>query len=173
MNEVRETVEMPLLKPEAFEKSASTPPSGVLLHARAEDPPTESDNVFGEKILNIQDLPIESARQRFNGTRQRVYTGVSWSGRGEQLMSINPTGRGDTDRGLDEDGGTRGRQDKVMEAIRSLGADKKPVSRGMILGRASNTMDLKQAEYAFNTLCEETRAVYSPADADDSEWMLK
>lgn len=102
-----------------------------------------------------------------------VYKGVSWSSRGEQLMDINPTDRGNADSSLDEDGGPRDRQEKVLEAMRSLGADKKPVPRGMILGRASNDLDLKQAEYALNTLCEETRAVFNPADAADNEWMLK
>lgn len=142
-------------------------------YARAEDLPTESDNVFGEKILNIQDLPVESGQKRYDGTPKTVYKGVSWSSRGEQLMDINPTDRGDAESSLDEDGGPRGRQEKVLEAMRSLGADKKPVPQGMILGRASNDLDLKQAEYALNTLCEETRAVFSPADAADNEWMLK
>ncbi|MFC6904614.1 proteasome-activating nucleotidase Pan1 [Halalkalicoccus tibetensis] len=51
MNEVRETVEMPLLKPDAFEEVGIEPPSGVLLYG----PPGTGKTMLAKAVANETD----------------------------------------------------------------------------------------------------------------------
>lgn len=146
-------------------------------YARVEDLPTESDNVFGEKILNIQDLPVESGQKRYNGNTRTVYKGVAWSSRGEQLMDddVDETDGYAQQADLSsptDDGGPRGRAETVLDAMRALGGDTEPVPKAMIMGRATVDMDLDQFDGAWNNL-KDQGAIFPPADADDGEWMIK
>lgn len=144
-------------------------------YARVEDLPTKSDNVFGEKILNIQDLPVEDGRSRFNGVREPVYKGVTWSSRGEQLMEggpdVDPADAqqvGLMSPGSADDGGPVGRAEDVLEAMHAVGGDQEPVAKAMVMGRATVDMDADQFEAAWDTL-KNKGEIYQPADA--GEWM--
>jgi putative DNA primase/helicase len=114
--------------------------------ARQEGLPTIADNAFGERIMNMRDLPVESTQRRFDGQRKRVYTGIELSSRGRQIL------------GLDEDDDNENIGDaavqktrRVAEVVRDL-QDKGEggVKKGVVCGRLSSEMSITNAQNAFD-----------------------
>ena len=141
-------------------------------YAREEDLPGQPDNVFGERIMNIRDLDIETGQMRINGSRVEAYKDVDLSPRGRQVLGLDDAGdeqQADLDSPEER---SDDRNEKVIETLEALGGRDEPVGEGMIFGRATaHGLGMKQAEYALNDL-KDAGAVYSPADADENEYML-
>lgn len=116
-------------------------------YARQEDLPTQPDNVFGERLLGIRDLQLESGQRREEGRRVTVYTGVQFSGRGRQVLGLDEPESDDQDS--INDGGPTGRMKTIVDSTRDLQSDENAPSKGMIIGRASASMNPRRAELAF------------------------
>jgi len=58
-------------------------------YADEEDLPVVAENTFGEQLLSIRDLTIETAQKRVDGQRKRVYNGVELSNRGRQVLGAD------------------------------------------------------------------------------------
>lgn len=119
-------------------------------YAKDEGLPTQSENVFGERITNMKDFPIESGQRRVEGGRPRVYEGVRLSSRGRQVLGMDEPDDEDQ-RGLD-DGGPEGRADTMLEIIRELESEDSGASEPMALGKAMNYMSQDAAERAIEKL---------------------
>jgi putative DNA primase/helicase len=124
--------------------------------AREEDLPTIADNAFGERLLNVRDLPAENAQRRVDGQRVYVYEGIQFSGRGRQVLGLD----GDDDHhDVDE---VTGRWRTVVDAVRDLEGDQ-PVSKAQLRGRLSARMNQGNAERAIEEALERG-AIYEAGD---------
>jgi putative DNA primase/helicase len=116
-------------------------------YARQENLPARSDNVLGEKLLNLRDYAIEDGRKRIDGDRQTVYKGVAFTSRGAQCAGYDPD-TDDTQESI-EDGGPQGRADTVAELVDRLD-DGDGVRKDMILaGAQGQNMSKLEAQDAF------------------------
>jgi len=116
-------------------------------YARQENLPARSDNVLGEKLLNLRDYAIEDGRKRIDGDRQTVYKGVAFTSRGAQCAGYDP----DTDDAQEsiKDGGPQGRADTIAELVDRLD-DGDGVRKDMILaGAQGQNMSKLDAQKAF------------------------
>ncbi|MDR9432169.1 MAG: phage/plasmid primase, P4 family, partial [Natronomonas sp.] len=103
---------------------------------------------FGQQLLNVADLQIESGRPRDgNGNRPHAYIGVSWTERGRQLMGLDEPDSSDdqttvTDSQIDDSKHT------LLEIVKTLVAENgnEAVSRDMVVGRAMTEMSMQTAE---------------------------
>ncbi len=111
-------------------------------YARQEGLPTKTANALGEKLLNLRDYPIEDGRKRINGTRERVYQGVTLTSRGRQVLGLDE----DTDN--EDITETQSHVQEIKEIVRELD-EGDGVKQGMILGRASSSMGMSAAENAI------------------------
>lgn len=121
-------------------------------YAREEGLPAQADNVFGEKLLNIGDIPIEDGQRRQNGQRVRVYDGVELSPRGREVLGLDTP---DDEQQSDlDDGGPAGRADQMLAVVRDLETDDSGVTKAMAVGRASTRMSMDLAGQAWDKLKE-------------------
>jgi putative DNA primase/helicase len=126
--------------------------------AREEDLPTVADNQFGERILNIRDLAVESSQRRVDGTYTTVYNGIRFTSRGRQMLGLD---QDDTNQEID-DTQDQHRWERVVEAVRALEtAD--PVSKSAVVGRLSTEMSLTTAQNAFESAAKRG-AIYDAGD---------
>jgi len=58
-------------------------------YADQEDLPRVPANQFGERLMQLRDFQIESGQQRVDGVRKHVYTGVTLSPRGRQILGVD------------------------------------------------------------------------------------
>jgi putative DNA primase/helicase len=117
--------------------------------AREEGLPTIADNAFGERLMNLRDLPIESAQRRFDGTRKHAYTAVRFSSRGRQILGLDGS---DADETLDREGQTQQKTKLVVEECRKLEEHgESGVARGVLVGRLSSSMSVTVAQNAIDT----------------------
>jgi putative DNA primase/helicase len=114
--------------------------------AKAEDLPTVADNQFGERLLNIRDLEIESGQRRDDGRRVTAYNGVTLSSRGRQVL------------GLDEDDSTPSVDDDhkhaweiARDTVAGLTDGIDGPEKGEVLGNLSQQMSLTNAQQAFDS----------------------
>lgn len=145
-------------------------------YAREEGLPTIAPNVFGEKMLNIRDFPIEHGQPTIDGRQVRSYKGVRFTSRGRQVLGLDaPTdenGDSGTRQTSVDEGGPEGWRYSVLTALQELGGRKDPVRRDVAIGYAvAHGLEMDQAEHAFGNL-KDRGTVYSPADSDDDEFML-
>jgi P4 family phage/plasmid primase-like protien len=116
-------------------------------YARQENLPARSDNVLGEKLLNLRDYAIEDGRKRIDGDRQTVYKGVAFTSRGAQCAGYDPD-TGDGQAAID-DGGPQGRADTIAQLVDRLD-DGDGVRKDMILaGAQGQNMSKLDAQDAF------------------------
>jgi P4 family phage/plasmid primase-like protien len=116
-------------------------------YARQENLPARSDNVLGEKLLNLRDFPIEDGRQRIDGERVTVYKGVAFTPRGRQCAGYD--GVDDPDQSAIDDGGPRARAETIVEVVDRLD-DGNGVRKDMILaGAQGQNMSKLDAQKAF------------------------
>jgi len=120
---------------------------------------------FGEELLGVADLQIESGRPRDgNGNRPHAYLGVTWSERGRQLLGLDEPDSDDpqttvNDAGDDVDSSKQTLVDIVQELVAEN--DNQPVSRDMVVGRAMAHMSHDAAERRIDDLLHEGR-IYEP-----------
>jgi len=112
-------------------------------YARAEDLPTQPDNVFGERLLGVRDLQLESVQRRVEGKRVTAYSGVQFSSRGRQVLGLDESD--DDNQATVDGGGSKARRRDITQIVRDLEGDA-PAQRGMVLGRASAQMDINLAK---------------------------
>lgn len=109
-------------------------------YAREESLPARSDNVFGEKLLNLRDFTIEEGRRRIDGKRTRVYEGITWSSRGRQVMGLDKPNDEDQS-GLDET--DKGPQWRAERVVRVLEGEVNPVEKAAIAARLAKRYDIE------------------------------
>lgn len=112
--------------------------------ARQEDLPTVPDNQFGERLLNIKDLSIESSQRRKDGSRLTAYNSVAWSSRGRQVLGL------DEDEQNEQLDGQH-RWERVVEVVREMSDADSAATEGMVIGRLSNEMSISVAQDAFES----------------------
>jgi len=126
--------------------------------AKAEDLPTVADNQFGERLLNIRDLPIESGQRRDDNRRVTAYTGVAFSSRGRQVLGLDE----DSDTPSVDDGHKHAwevARDEVERLTDGLDGPQK----GEVVGSLSRQMSLTNAQQAFDSAAERG-AIYNDGD---------
>jgi putative DNA primase/helicase len=127
--------------------------------AREEGLPTIADNAFGERLMQLRDLPVESSQRRYDGERRTVYTGIQFSSRGRQILGLDES---DDDESLSQSGGGQKTQ-RVVETVRDLQpADGGGVTKGVVVGALSTEMGLTNAQNAFEMVKKEGRITRLP-----------
>jgi len=131
-------------------------------YAAEQQLPTMGKEQFGERLLGLADLNIESGRPTDeNGNRPRAYMGVTWSEHGRQLLGL--------DEPDDEDQSTVGdvasTKARVLEIVRDLVEenDHDPVERSLVVGRAMGSMGMATAEKRVDDLLK-SGDLYAPED---------
>jgi putative DNA primase/helicase len=115
--------------------------------AREEGLPTIADNAFGERIMKLRDLPVESTQRRMDGERKRVYSGIELSSRGRQILGLDES---DENESIDQDDAKQ-KSKIVVEELRKLEDPPGGVSRGVLVGRLSSMMSVTVAQNAIDT----------------------
>jgi putative DNA primase/helicase len=130
-------------------------------YAAEEGLPAQSDNVFGEKVLNVADFPIEGGQRRMDGRRMRVYNGIELSSRGRQVLGLDEVSDDDDQSGLD--GGVQKWAADVVRIVREMQPDEGGVAEAMIIGRATSEMQMEHAKQGI----ERARKQGDLYDCDD------
>lgn len=117
-------------------------------YAREESLPAQSDNQFGEKLVNLMDYQIEPKQRRIDGQKVRVYTGIKFTARGRQCADLEPeSGEGQAEI---DDGGPQGRARTFVELIEKLDDDGDGVSKEVLIaGARGQDMSQVEAQNAF------------------------
>jgi putative DNA primase/helicase len=113
-------------------------------YAREEGLPTQEDNVFGEKLMNIKDFDIDSGQRRDGPSRVTVYQNVQLSSRGRQVLGLDSP---DDDQ-QSQMGSTRERADTLVRFCREM-ADGGAIHKERLIGRCLAEMNPEQAEAAL------------------------
>lgn len=118
--------------------------------AREEGLPTIADNAFGERLLNLRDVPIESGQRRVDGDRTTVYNGVRFSQRGRQVLGLDED---DTNQVIDDSSEDRDemRIETVRRVVRELQTDDYSPGKGAIAGRMASEMSITVAQDAVES----------------------
>lgn len=130
-------------------------------YATEEGLPKMGHDRFGERLMNLSDYNITSARVRENGERTRVYKGLQWTERGRQVLGLDDP----DDEAQSQVGDTTQRTAIVLEHVRELVAnnDHEPVDESMVIGRAMGDMTMTAAENAIDELKTNGR-IYDSGD---------
>jgi putative DNA primase/helicase len=116
--------------------------------AREEGLPTIADNAFGERLMQLRDLPVESSQRRIDGQRRTVYTGVTFTSRARQILGLDES---DADESLPDSEGAQ-KTKRVVETVRDLQPQEDGgVTKGVVVGALSSEMSLPNAQNAFDT----------------------
>lgn len=116
-------------------------------YASSEGLPPISRESFGRQLLNQTDYTIEKKQKRFDGVREQVYQGVSFTSRGRQLA--NGGAEEESHEQQDRLGGPQGRADRLY-GIATQHCEDGPVSHDMLVGMAiGQGMSHEQAEAAI------------------------
>lgn len=123
-------------------------------YAKEEDLPRMSENEFGKRLMGLRDYAIESGQKRIDGVRTHVYRKVQLTPRGRQVLGIDEP---DDDQTQVDDGEQTTKQllDIIQDLVEQNGNE--PVSKDMVIGRASGKMGLVTAENAFDDLLQSGR----------------
>ncbi len=134
-------------------------------YATQEGLPKITADRFGERLVNLRDLSIESARKRVDGQRQRVYQGVAFTDRGRQALGVDEPGDSNDQATVDD---VDDKRQEVLEIVRELVEqnDNEPVSTDMVIGRALSQMGRATAENTLDALME-NGTLYEPSDQPD------
>lgn len=129
-------------------------------YATVEGLPKMGKDQFGERMLNLSDFNITSARIRSGSERKRVYAGVEWTERGRQVLGLD-----DPDDEQSQVGDTAQHSAIVLEHVRDLVAENgnEPVEEAMVIGKAMNDMAMTTAQNAVADLKQNGRVL----DTDD------
>jgi putative DNA primase/helicase len=127
--------------------------------AREEGLPTIADSAFGERLLNLRDLTIESSQRRVDGTRKRVYTNLRFSSRGRQILGLD---EGDDEPNLSDTAEQKSR--RAVEVVRQLeDPGNGGARRGVVVGRLSSEMSMPVAQNAIDEALRKGE-IYETAD---------
>ena len=131
-------------------------------YAAEQQLPTMGKEQFGERLLGLADLNIESGRPTDeNGNRPRAYMGVTWSERGRQLLGLDEPG--DEDQSTVGDvSSTKGRVKEIVHELVTQN-DNEPVERSLVVGRAMGAMGMATAEKRVDDLLK-SGDLYEPED---------
>lgn len=120
-------------------------------YASEEGLPVTTREEFGRKVLNETDYNIEKGQRRIDGTRKTVYNGVSFTGRGEELLGEEERREAEQTR---VSGGPRERRERVLEWIR-LEEGAEPADYTSLLAKAQKAdLSRDQLDYAIEQLRE-------------------
>lgn len=109
---------------------------------------------FGQQLLSMADLQIESGRPRDqNGNRPHAYIGVSWTDRGRQLLGLDEPGAEDDQVTVDDSAidDTRKTIYSIVEDLQDQSEDSS-AKVDMVVGRAMAEMSKASAERAIDSL---------------------
>jgi putative DNA primase/helicase len=135
--------------------------------AREEGLPTIADNAFGERLMNLRDLPVESSQRRFDGERKHAYTGVRFTSRGRQILDLDGS---DTDQSLDDAESETQLTKRVVETVRDLQPPKGEggVTKGHVVGALASggRAGVTNVQEAFETAKRKGDLTRTPGDGD-------
>jgi len=120
-------------------------------YATQEGLPKLGQEQFGERLLNLSDYSIETARPRAdNGTRPTVYKRIQWTKRGRQVLGLDEPEHEDQTTVGDVDSTKK----DVLQIVKDLvnEADNEPVAEEMVVGRAMSEMTMSTARNALENL---------------------
>jgi len=106
---------------------------------------------FGRQFLNQVDYTVEKKQKRVDGSRSRVYDGVAFTSRGEQLLQDDESGDGSDGQQSSMGGGPQGRAARVVELCdEQAGGDSPGVPHDLLVGLAMGEgWDRETAEQAI------------------------
>jgi putative DNA primase/helicase len=119
-------------------------------YAREEGLPTQEDNVFGEKLMNIKDFDIDSGQRRDGPSRVTVYKNVQLSSRGRQVLGLDTP----DDEQQAQMGSTRERADTLVRFCKDM-ADGESIHKERLIGRCLAEMNAEQADAALQRAKEQ------------------
>ena len=125
-------------------------------YAEEEDLPRMSENEFGERLMALRDIGVESAQKRIDGQRVHVYKNVSLSSRGRQVLGIDEPD--DDQAGVDD--GYDQAAPKVLERLREMVEtnDGEPVSRDALIWSVPD-VGKSTADQALDELLDQNQAI--------------
>ena len=128
-------------------------------YADEEDLPVVAENTFGEQLLSIRDLTIETAQKRVDNQRKRVYNGVELSNRGRQVLGVDEP---DDDQQTQVDGVEQAAE-IVMVELRTMVEqnDNQPVPREGLVWRSTGPIGKATASRAVDHLAKKGRIMDS------------
>ncbi|MEF8821956.1 MAG: phage/plasmid primase, P4 family, partial [Halovenus sp.] len=119
-------------------------------YATAEGLPSMSREEFGRKLLAQTDFTIEKKQKRVDGGRARVYEGVEFTSRGQQLAAEGAGGDGAEGEGQSSFGGPQGRVETIVGLCNQHDDEEDGVGHDVLVGLAMGQgMDRDAAERAI------------------------
>jgi len=128
-------------------------------YADEEDLPVVAENTFGERLLSIRDLTIETGQKQVKNQRKRVYKGVELSQRGRQVLGLDET----DDNQQTQVDGVEQATEIVMTELRTMVEqnDNQPVPREGLVWRSTGPIGKATASRAVDRLAERGRIMDS------------
>ena len=120
-------------------------------YATQEGLPKLTADRFGEKLINLRDFSIESARRRVENRRVRAYTGVTWTDRGRQVLGLDePDGNSDQTTVEDAKPAKPFVKETLRELVDANGGE--PVTRDLLVGATLSQLSIEKAQHAIDEL---------------------
>jgi hypothetical protein len=128
-------------------------------YADEEDLPVVAENTFGERLLSIRDLTIETGQKQVKNQRERVYKGVELSQRGRQVLGLDEP----DDNQQTQVDGVEQATEIVMTELRTMVEqnDNQPVPREGLVWRSTGPIGKATASRAADHLAERGRIMDS------------